>query len=123
MVLLAMFVYVKARGHLVADLDPLGIVYADLHSAYEARGTSPSTLVVRDHMLGKFILRLLMLPKAILNDEYKGNSINLAVQELNTRTLLMWEGCLVSPLMFSINWCYSNLEIVTSSHELSFRVL
>lgn len=42
----------KARGHLVAELDPLGIMYADLHSTYEERGR-PSKLVVRDHMLGK----------------------------------------------------------------------
>lgn len=47
---------VKARGHLVADLDPLGIVYADLHSSYEQRGESPSSVVVRDHMLGNCCL-------------------------------------------------------------------
>lgn len=43
----------KARGHLVAELDPLGIMYADLHGTYEERGRRPSKVVVRDHMLGK----------------------------------------------------------------------
>lgn len=56
---------VKARGHLVADVDPLGIVYADLHSAYETRGESPSRVVVRDHMLGNlYTFFLLFFPMA-----------------------------------------------------------
>lgn len=53
---------VKQRGHLVADVDPLGIVYADLHSAYEQRGASPSAVVVRDHMLGNLALGVFFFP-------------------------------------------------------------
>ncbi|CAH1388601.1 unnamed protein product [Nezara viridula] len=41
----------QARGHLVSELDPLGITYADLHSSFTERGGSPHPIVVRDHML------------------------------------------------------------------------
>ncbi|XP_049794378.1 2-oxoglutarate dehydrogenase complex component E1-like isoform X2 [Schistocerca nitens] len=41
----------QARGHLVADLDPLGIMYADLHSKYKDRQGAPPEIVVRQYML------------------------------------------------------------------------
>ncbi|KAL1139167.1 hypothetical protein AAG570_009227 [Ranatra chinensis] len=43
----------QARGHLVAELDPLGITYADLHSAFKDRKGTPHEVVVRQYMLGK----------------------------------------------------------------------
>uniref|UniRef100_T1I7U2 2-oxoglutarate dehydrogenase, mitochondrial n=1 Tax=Rhodnius prolixus TaxID=13249 RepID=T1I7U2_RHOPR len=43
----------QARGHLVSELDPLAIMYADLHSPYHDRKGRPHEVVVRDHMLGK----------------------------------------------------------------------
>ena len=44
---------IQARGHLVADLDPLGITYADLHGTYTDRKGAPPEQVVRHYMLGK----------------------------------------------------------------------
>ncbi|XP_054265308.1 2-oxoglutarate dehydrogenase complex component E1 isoform X2 [Macrosteles quadrilineatus] len=42
----------QARGHLVAELDPLGITYADLHSKYSDKtGVHPHQIVLRQHML------------------------------------------------------------------------
>ncbi|XP_018915993.1 2-oxoglutarate dehydrogenase complex component E1 isoform X2 [Bemisia tabaci] len=41
----------QARGHLVAELDPLGINYADLHSKYKDRKGAPHEIVVRNHLL------------------------------------------------------------------------
>ncbi|XP_073982431.1 oxoglutarate dehydrogenase Nc73EF isoform X5 [Rhodnius prolixus] len=41
----------QARGHLVSELDPLAIMYADLHSPYHDRKGRPHEVVVRDHML------------------------------------------------------------------------
>ncbi|XP_066991085.1 2-oxoglutarate dehydrogenase complex component E1 isoform X2 [Anabrus simplex] len=41
----------QARGHLVSELDPLGIMYADLHSTYADRKGAPHELVVRQYML------------------------------------------------------------------------
>nr|CAD7439446.1 unnamed protein product [Timema bartmani] len=41
----------QARGHLVAELDPLGIMYADLHSTYTDRKGQPPESVVRNYML------------------------------------------------------------------------
>ena len=44
---------IQARGHLVADLDPLGIMQTDLiHTHYAARKGSPEQ-VLRQYMLGK----------------------------------------------------------------------
>lgn len=46
----------KARGHLVADLDPLGIMRTDLiHTHYAARKGAPER-VLRQYMLGKAII-------------------------------------------------------------------
>ncbi|KAJ4431871.1 hypothetical protein ANN_20477 [Periplaneta americana] len=39
-----------ARGHLVAELDPLGIMYADLHGTYTDRKGAPPEQVVRHYM-------------------------------------------------------------------------
>lgn len=44
---------IQARGHLVADLDPLVITYADLHGTYTDRKGAPPEQVVRHYMLGK----------------------------------------------------------------------
>lgn len=41
----------QARGHLVAELDPLGITYADLHSKYSDQKGHPHEIVLRQHML------------------------------------------------------------------------
>ncbi|NEU33054.1 hypothetical protein GN156_20375, partial [bacterium LRH843] len=41
----------QARGHLVAELDPLGIMYADLHSKFQDRKGTPHEVVVRQYML------------------------------------------------------------------------
>ncbi|GLH08554.1 Putative 2-oxoglutarate dehydrogenase E1 component, mitochondrial [Gryllus bimaculatus] len=41
----------QARGHLVSELDPLGIMYADLHSTFSDRKGKPHEIVVRKYML------------------------------------------------------------------------
>ncbi|KAK7868344.1 hypothetical protein R5R35_013643 [Gryllus longicercus] len=41
----------QARGHLVSELDPLGIMYADLHSTFSDREGKPHEIVVRKYML------------------------------------------------------------------------
>lgn len=43
----------QARGHLVAELDPLGIMYADLHGRVRDRKGAPPERVVRQYMQGK----------------------------------------------------------------------
>lgn len=43
----------QARGHLAAELDPLGIMYGANDETYTVRKGAPPDVVVRQHMLGK----------------------------------------------------------------------
>lgn len=52
-----LFLNGKARGHLVAQVDPLKMSYADLHGRYRDRKGEASKTVVRDYMLGTTHLR------------------------------------------------------------------
>jgi len=76
----------QARGHLVADLDPLGITYADLHGTYTDRKGSPPEQVVRHYMLDEADMdRVFKLPSTtFIGGKEKALSLREILQRLET---------------------------------------
>uniref|UniRef100_A0A2Z5RE50 2-oxoglutarate dehydrogenase complex component E1 n=1 Tax=Reticulitermes speratus TaxID=60591 RepID=A0A2Z5RE50_9NEOP len=76
----------QARGHLVADLDPLGITYADLHGTYTDRKGAPPEQVVRHHMLDEADMdRVFKLPSTtFIGGKEKSLSLREILQRLET---------------------------------------
>nr|CAD7573053.1 unnamed protein product [Timema californicum] len=73
----------QARGHLVAELDPLGIMYADLHSTYTDRKGQPPESVVRNYMLEEADMdRIFKLPSTTF---IGGKEKSLSLREILRR--------------------------------------
>ncbi|PNF19902.1 2-oxoglutarate dehydrogenase, mitochondrial [Cryptotermes secundus] len=76
----------QARGHLVADLDPLGITYADLHGTYTDRKGAPPEQVVRHYMLDEADMdRVFKLPSTtFIGGKEKALSLREILRRLET---------------------------------------
>lgn len=113
----------QARGHLVADLDPLGIMQTDLiHTHYAARKGSPEQ-VLRQYMLEESDMdRIFKLPSTTF---IGGKDKSLPLREILSRLESAYCGHIGVEFMFinsleQCNWIRQKMEtpgIMTMTHD------
>ncbi|XP_034950534.1 2-oxoglutarate dehydrogenase, mitochondrial isoform X2 [Chelonus insularis] len=102
----------QARGHLVADLDPLGIMRNDVHTHYAARKGSPE-LVLRQYMLEESDMdRVFKLPSTTF---IGGKEKSLPLREILKRLENTYCGHIGVEFMFinsleQCNWIRQKME-------------